>query len=317
MAILHAFKAKEWQWAADLIEQVHPQLASFKWGANQHALLQFQQWVGQLPAEILACRPHFCLACAHLLLMTAPQPLIHHWLDLAEAALRTSLKEQMSARPSQGEVSSPVLQEQRSLLGKLLALRTFLQSYTANADVAFVLYEQALAYLPAEETALRVLAIHGKGHAYYHSSANNARAAIACEYQCILLTQQAGLFTMTLAKVVVTVLFLLGAGRLYEAEQLIQQTYLLDTQCGGPHLPEIGWMAFCRAEILRERGELASAQSLVLEALCLCEQSVSLGAFCFVYLVYAVRIRVCFSCGDLDTACACLQQAEQISQLMN
>ena len=165
-----------------------------------------------------------------------------------------------------------------------LPIVPFLQSYTANADAAFVLYEQALAYLSAEETALRVLAIHGKGHAYYLSSANNARAAIACEYQCILLTQQAGLFTMTLAKVVVTVLFLLGAGRLYEAEQLIQQANLLDTQCSGPRLPEIGWTAFCRAEILRERGELASAQSLVLEALCLCEQSVLLGSLSFVYL---------------------------------
>jgi LuxR family maltose regulon positive regulatory protein len=316
-AILHAFKAQEWQWAADLIEGVYPQLASFKWGANQHALLQFQQWVGQLPAEILACRPHFCIACAHLLGLTAPQPLLHHWLDLAEATLRTLLEEQRSAEPSQGKVSSLVLQEQRSLLGMLLAHRTFLQSYTAHADAAFGLYEQALAYLSAEDTTFRVLAINGKGHAYYTSSANDARAAIECEYQCVLLAQEAGLFTLALARVVVTVLFLLGAGRLCEGEQLIQQAYLLDTQCGSPHLPEMGWMAFCRAEILRERGELASARSLVLEALSLCEQSVLLGSASFLYLGYMVQIRICLSCGDLDAACACHQQAEQISQLVN
>ena len=89
------FKAKEWQWAADLIEQAYPPLVSFTWGANRHALVQLREWIEQLPAEILASRPHFCLACVHLLWTITPHARLFRWLDLAETALRASLKEQM------------------------------------------------------------------------------------------------------------------------------------------------------------------------------------------------------------------------------
>jgi len=37
-AILHAFNAKEWPWAADLIEQKLLPLMSHVWGASRHEL---------------------------------------------------------------------------------------------------------------------------------------------------------------------------------------------------------------------------------------------------------------------------------------
>ena len=95
-AILHAFEAKEWHWAADLIEQAYHLLVSFfTWGANRHALVQFQQWIERLPAEILTCRPHFCLACVYLLWPITPHALLSRWLDLAEMALGSSLKREV------------------------------------------------------------------------------------------------------------------------------------------------------------------------------------------------------------------------------
>ena len=139
-AILHAFEAKEWHWVADLIEGAYYSLVSFTWGANRYALVQFQQWMEQLPAEILACRPDFCLACANLLQMTAPQPLIHHWLDLVEMALETTLKEQKSVQSSQGDLSS---QEQRDQLGRVLTLRILLYSSTEDGPTTLALAEQA------------------------------------------------------------------------------------------------------------------------------------------------------------------------------
>ena len=51
-AILHAFQAKEWQWAADLIEGAYHSLVSFTWGVNRYALVQLRQWIEQLPAKI-------------------------------------------------------------------------------------------------------------------------------------------------------------------------------------------------------------------------------------------------------------------------
>ena len=66
-AILHAFSAYQWQWAADLIEQRSLQLATFAWGASEYEQVLLRQWLEQLPVEALSSRPRLCLACAHLL----------------------------------------------------------------------------------------------------------------------------------------------------------------------------------------------------------------------------------------------------------
>jgi LuxR family maltose regulon positive regulatory protein len=316
-AILHAFEAKEWHWAADLIERAHPLLISFTWGANRHALVQLQQWVEQLPAEILAGRPHLCLACAHLLWTITPHPLLSRWLDLAEVALRAPLKEQMSAAGSQGNLSRQEQQEQMDLLGKVLTLRAFLQSFTEDGLAALALAEQALAHLSSENARFRAVAAIGKLYAYSASPANDAVAAIENGYQAVLFMQKikqpAGIFVM----MSITGIHLIGAGRLHEAEQLIQQTLLLGTSSSSSQLPEVGWINFCQAEILRERNQLASAHSLATEGISLCEQSISLVSLFLLCWGYAVQIRVCLSCGDVDAAYTFLQQAEQIGTSMN
>ncbi len=215
MAILHAFEAKEWHWVADLIEGAYHSLVSFTWGANRYGLVQFQQWIEQLPAEILASRPHFCLACANLLLVTAPSPLIHHWLDLAEMALETTLKEQKSVQSSQGE------QEQRDQLGQVLTFRTLLHSFTEDGPTTLALAEQALALLSPENAAFRAIVVIAKTITSYSSSVNDAAAAIACGYQAILLTQEARQPAVALCMITSIAICLIGAGRLHEVEQLI------------------------------------------------------------------------------------------------
>ncbi len=313
-AILHAFKAREWHWAADLLEQAYLPLVSFTWGANRHALVQVQQWIEQLPAEITVCRPHFCLACAHLLLMIAPHCLLTRWLDLAEAALRSSLKEQMSTQES---LSAQVKQEQRDQLGKVLTLRAYLQSIQEDGQRAFALYEQALVHLFPENATFLAITTLTKAMAYYISSANNAMAAIKSGFQAIHFTQEARQPAVTCCMIVSTVAYEIGAGRLHEAEQLTQQVPLLETQSGSPHLPERGWVMVLQAEILREWNELATARSLATEAVSLCERAVSLTSPLYLYWGYAVLVRISLSRGDLDTARTFLQQAEQIGQLMN
>ncbi len=317
-AILHAFSAHEWHWAADLIEQAYPPLVSFTWGGNRYTLIQLRQWIERLPAEILACRSHLCLACVHLLWTITPHPLLFMWLDLAETALRTSLKEQTSAEVSQGNLSSQAQQEQRDLLGKALTLRAYLCSYNEDGQTAFALYEQALALLSPDNAAFRAIIAIGKLLAYFSSSANNAMVAIECGYQGVLLAQMARQPTVALSMKADTAMHLIEAGRLHEAEQLTQQALLLEeAHSSGPRLPEVGRIIFCQAEILRERNELVSAHSLAIEAVSLCEQSVSLASLYFLYCGYAVLMRVCLSCTDVDAARTFLQQAEQIGQSMN
>ena len=142
--------------------------------------------------------------------------------------------------------------------------------------------------------------------------------AIRSGYQAAQLSEETrGQPAVTLCMIAATVLCLIGAGHLHEAEQLIQQAPQLETQSSGPRLLEVGWIMFCRAEILRERNQLAVARSLATEAISLCEQSVALTSLSFLHRGYAILIRVCLSCGELDAACSALQQTEQLSGYLN
>jgi LuxR family maltose regulon positive regulatory protein len=316
-AILHAFAAHEWHWAADLIEEAYPPLVSFKWGANRYALVQLREWIEQLPAEVLAGRPHLCLACVHLLWSITPHALLSTWLDMAEAVLKASFKEQISAEVSRGILSRQEQPERMDLLGKVLTLRAFLHGFQEDGQAALTLGEQALALLSPENGAFRVIVASVNSRACYTSSLNDAVTAIKIGYQGVLLAQSAGQPAVALCMMSLNSIYLIGAGRLHEAERLTQQALLQESLSGDPHLPEIGWITFCRAEILRERNELACAYSLAREAVSLCEQSVALTSLFFLHWGYAVLIHVCLSYGDLDTASTFLQQAEQIGQSMN
>ena len=311
-AILHAFQAHEWHWAADLIEQAYPLLVSFTWGANRHVLVQLRQLVEQLPTEVLAGRPHLCLACNHLLWTITPHSLLSMWLDLAESALRALSKEQ---RISQRDLSS---QEQRDQLGKIFALRvTHLESLQADGQAAIELGEQALLHLSPENASFRAIVTIGMSRAYYVSSLNDAVASAKYGRLAVLLAQEAREPAVTCCMVANTAFYLMGAGHLHEAEQLTKEALHLLAPFDSSCLPEIGWINSCQAEILRERNKLAAAQALATKAISLCEQSVSLVSLPCLYWGYAVLIRISLSCGDRDAACTFLQQAEQIGKSMN
>jgi LuxR family maltose regulon positive regulatory protein len=317
LAMLHAFKAKEWHWAADLLEQAHHSLVSFTWGANRYALMQFQQWIEQLPAEILASRPHFCVACVHLLLMTAPYALLFTWLDLAEAALRISLKEQMPAEVSQGSLTSQEQQEQRDLFGLVLTLRAMLRSYAGDGPTTLALAEEALTLLSPENRPFRAIVAITKA-IYYSASAHDVMAALHYNHQAIQLTQEAREpAAVTFCMVASMAINLIGAGRLQEVEQLTQRALFSGVPSGGPRLPEQGWIMIMQAEVLRERNALADAHVLAREAVSLCEQAISITSFMFLFWGYDVLTRIYLSYGDVDGAGTFLQQAEQVGQLLN
>jgi LuxR family maltose regulon positive regulatory protein len=318
LAILHAFKSHEWHWAADLLEGAHPLLTAFTWGVNRYALVQFRQWMEQLPTEILAGRPRLCLACVHLLWTITPHPLLSMWLDLAEAALKASFKPQMPAQTSQGSLLPQEQQEQMDLLGKVLTLRcTLVQGFQADGEAALMSGEQALALLSPENAGFRAIANTGQGIASYLSVTNNAVAAIKYGYQAAQFAQEAGQPVVALAMMTPTIMHLIGAGRLHEAEQLTQQALHLEALSDCPDVPELGWITVLQAEILRERNQLTAARALATEAIALCEQSATLVSLYVLYWGYAVQVRISLSCGDVAAACAFLQQAEQVGKWLN
>ena len=316
-AILHAFKAKEWHWAADLIEQNYPPLIHCALGANRYILVQIRQWIEQLPAEILAGRPHFCVACVHLLWTITPHCLLSTWLDLAETALKASFKEQMPTEVSRGSPSLQEQQERTDLLGRLLTLRAFLHSFQEDGQVALTLDEQALALLSPENTAFRAIVAFVNSRACYTSSLNDVVAAIKFGNQGARLAQQASQPAVAICIMSLNFICLIWAGRLHEAEWLIQQALLQEIPSGDSHLPEVGWIMLSQAEILHERNQLAAAQALVTEAIALCEQSIALASFHHLCQGYAIQIRICLSRADVDAACTFLKQVQQLGTLMN
>src|SRR5260370_30819273 len=83
-AIVHAFHAQQWEWAADLIEQKSLPLMALTWGASEHQLGLLQHWLEQLPTEVMGSRPRLCLACIQLLWTVAPFSMLDPWFNAAE-----------------------------------------------------------------------------------------------------------------------------------------------------------------------------------------------------------------------------------------
>jgi LuxR family maltose regulon positive regulatory protein len=316
-AILHAFKAHEWHWAADLIEQAYLPLISFAWGANKHALVQLRQWIEQLPTDILARRPRFCLSCVQMLWTVTPQYLLHHWLDLAKSMLTALLKGQTPTDGSQPTFASEGQQELENLLGEVFTNRAFLWCYVEEGHIALALCEQALALLSPENAIARTLVAITQLIAYYASSANDMLAAVKYGQQSILLSQTVGEPAHTISVIGIHALYMIGAGRLHEVMQLTHQALQLGTLPTGSKLPDMGWPAVLQAEVLREWNELDAARSLATEGISLCEQTNSLLSLTCLHTGYAILIRLFLSCGDLEATRLALQQLERLGISIN
>ncbi len=310
-AILHAFNAHQWQWAADLIERM-PSMLTLTWGVDEHELILLRHWLEQLPRDVVRSRPHLCLACAQLLWMITPHTILEAWLDSAEATLTASL-----TRPTHEDVSDPTFtlqarQEQENLLGEVIVFRAIVRSYREDGQAALPLCQQASALLSADNYLVRAQAACAQLWAYYSSATNDAATAIQNGLQAVSLAQATGQATLILAVMSSTVMHMIGTGQLYEAYQLTQQGMQLRTQSAGFVLPAVGWPMLLQADILREWNQLDAALALVEEAISLCKQTASSVSLFFLLCGYAVLLRVHLSRGDLDAARSALQEFERI-----
>jgi len=316
-AILHAFSAKEWEWAADLIERIHLALAC-SWAVGEHELVRLRYWLAQLPMDIVHSRPRLCLVCTHLLWPVASSEMLHTWLDAAEAALTASLTTQTGEDASYPMLSSQVRQEQENLLGDVIACRAFLESFKEEGGQGtLALCQQALSLLSAENSMLRALVYWAQLRTYYVSSANDAVAAIQSGLQGSILAQKAGDAVEAITIMGLTACFMIGTGQLHQALQLAEQAMQLGMRLGGFVSPEVAWPTAFRAEILREWNELDAAFSVAQEAISLCKQVESMAVLSFLLCAYAILLRISLSRGDLDTARSALQQVEHIGRGMN
>jgi LuxR family maltose regulon positive regulatory protein len=313
-AILHAFKAKEWQWAADLIEGLP--LLSLVWGADDYRLMMLKGWLEQLPADVVGCRPRLCLACVQILWSITSHPILEAWLNIAEATLTASLTPQTDQEHSPLLLAPDRRQDLKDLLAEVMAWHALLWSYQQKGRAALTLCEQARSLLSAEKYLTHAVIHITKIDAYY-ASENDAEVAIDMGIQAISLAHKAGQDAFVLATIAATVRYLIDAGRLQEAEQLVKQGLQSGTTPTGIRLPQVGWMALFQAEILRQWNQLDAAQTVIEEAIEFCQQVKSIVTLPFLFWVYAIQVRILLSRTQMDAARSALEQLEQVSLRLN
>ncbi|HEY4032373.1 MAG TPA: LuxR C-terminal-related transcriptional regulator, partial [Ktedonobacteraceae bacterium] len=316
-AILHALRAQEWQWAADLIEQKSLPVMSLAWGASEYALFRLQDWLQLLPVDIISSRPHLCLACAQLLWLVTPHPVLEIWLNAAEARLATLLNTQTHEDVSYSNLSSETQQEQENLLGELITWHALLHCFQGDGQAALLLCQRASTLLSPQNALMHAYLTGIQSEISYVSDVNNAVAAVELGFQAGSLAQEAHLDALALVYMGATVRSMIGAGQLHEAQRLSHRAILLGTKPKGLLLPDVGWPKLFEAEVLREWNKLDAALSLVKEGISLCQQVESIALLMYLLGGYTMLLRICLSYGDLDAAKAAFQQVEQIGSRMN
>jgi LuxR family maltose regulon positive regulatory protein len=316
-AILHALRAKEWQWTADLIERKSLELNALTWGVSQHQLFLLRDWLEQIPADVVYSRPRLCLARIWMLMTITPQPVLEAWINTVETRLTAAL-----SQPTDKESSFPLLipqeqHEQENLLGEALTYRAHLQGFNGESETALMLSQRALALLSADNVGSRAHLSVTRLCASYASSINDAEAALQIGLQASSLNQAAGNTDQAVSIMGVTALHMIGTGKLHETHQLTQQAILLGSKPGAFVLPRIGWPTLLQAEVLREWNELDAALSSIEEAIKLCQQLEWTISPLYLLHGYTILLRVHFSRGELAEACLALQQFERIFKSMN
>ncbi len=316
-AILHALHAKEWLWAADLIEHKSLQLMAFTLGPREHELVTLQYWLEQLPVDVVGSRPRLCLACVVLLYMVAPRSMLNGWLDTAEATLTTSLTRQNDEDSSDPMLVLQSRQEQENLLGEVIAWRAALRLGTKDEEVSFTLCQRALSLLSAGNTISRAQVANFQIHIYYTSVANDIVAAIESGLHGIMSAKTANHTALALNIIGTTTCAMIAAGRLHEVHQLTQQARHLSKKPDGLLIPEASWPLALQAEVLREWNELDRAFSLIQEVISLSKNTQSPVLLSNLFYGYAVLLRIYLSCSKLETAYSAFQEIERISTSLN
>jgi LuxR family maltose regulon positive regulatory protein len=311
-AILHAFSAHEWEWAATLIERLPFSVA---WGTKTDELILLRHWLEQLPAEVVYARPRLCLACAEIMRTVASPAILENWLDTAETVLTASLAQLQTDISEAGQgFSDTARQEAQNLLGEVIAYRAHLRSYGEYGEDALQLCQQALALLSKQNYLVRAEVASTLLQAYYYSAANDAVAACHNGLEAGRLAQIAGNFTLELFYKGITTYYMSGAGRLHDAERLARQAMLLGMKQDAPMRPEVVWSYIFLANILREWNQLDEALQLVSQGISLSKQS---GMFGFFICGYAVLMQVHLSRGDFAAAYSALQQVDHYCSQAN
>jgi LuxR family maltose regulon positive regulatory protein len=315
-AILHALKANQWQWAADLIECKSLVLNALSWGVSHYQLFLLRDWLMQIPADVISARPGFCLACIWMMLFIAPQTVLESWLNAVETTLTNALIQAGHQESAPLMLVSQMRQKLDNMRGEAIAYRALLKIFDEDGEAALALCQQAQALLSADNYGARSHIAAASLKASYTSSVNDAAAAIQIGLQASSLNQTTGNTDQAISLMGVTAMHLIGTGHLHEAQRQAQQAILLGKKSDAYVPPAVGWPMVWQAEVLREWNQLDAALFCIEEAIKLLAELEWTTSLLNVFVGHTIRLRISLSCRELDIASSALQEVEHIGMKM-
>jgi LuxR family maltose regulon positive regulatory protein len=292
-AISHALAAQDFERAAELVEQIAA--ATFWIRGEVYTLLG---WLRALPDAAVRPRTQLSLAYAWLLMWTGH-------LEEAASFLCTDsdLPETMMA------------EERRAFLGVATAIRAELTHLRGDLPGALELAWQATEYLSdtphnwgARGTSLGIL-----GGVYRASG--DTQAAIEAYAEASRLMQREGYIVPTLVALGYLIQLRAMQGQLRQAAEVFLQAVRFATERRAQAIPTFGLAHISMGEVFREWNELETAVQHLQAGINLCQQWEGLADD--VVDGYLTLARVKQAQGDIESAFAAIQQAEQIAHEQN
>jgi LuxR family maltose regulon positive regulatory protein len=241
-AIGHALAAEDYETAASLIEQQAEQT----WAHGDLATVL--GWLDALPAHLPARQPRLCLIYTWLLFL-------HDRWDKATACWQTA--EQL--------ISQAAETEQPYLRGMWAAIGGAMAAHRREAAETLRLTQEALVYLPPEETTWREVTLINLGLAYLWQG--KAHEAIAACHEAAEWCRRQGNIYLAFAALWHEAEACLAAGRLRHAATLYEQLQRLDESEGSSHLLLKANGDVGLAGLAYEHNDLATAKALLTAAL--------------------------------------------------
>jgi LuxR family maltose regulon positive regulatory protein len=317
-AILHAFRAHEWNWAAELIERIQ---FSGLWGTRVGEFMLLQQWLEQLPAHVVNTRPRLCLVCAQIMCQFAPSVLLWEWLDKAERGvvpllrpLQLSADMYIDAIHSQIAVDAIEQGKLIDLLCEIVAFRAYLLSFHGHGNEAVAQCQYAMNLLSEQNILVHAHIDFASLLACYLSCIGDATLIVQRGEQAGMLALEYGSEDLASNYFGGTVLYLIGIGQLHRAEKLVKRAWQAGLQPDGKVAFEANFVDFFYADVLREWNQLDEALRLVLLALARGEQT---GSYAFLLCGYAMLAHIYLSRGELDAAQNALQRFDVVCAKTN
>jgi len=303
-AIEHSLVIREFDRTTHLIAD-H---ADALWRRGEHQRLTYL--LKSVPIELIFSKPRLCVFLAWYSFLNGQQEITKQCIQAAEEALDDKSDHHAEPiSPAQVRIIDP---EKALLLGRIAAIRAFMDSFQGELSSMIQNAHRALDYLPDDERNWRRLSAMTLGDVYGYKG--DIPASYDARYEAYRVCKTAGDIYNTMVASSKLAITLRAQGRLQETIDLCEEQIQTATEIRQAQPPLIGFIMVVLGEVLAELNNLDKALDLALEGINITENSDNL---LFVGWGYFNLIRIHFSQGNLAAVEEIIEKLEGLSQESN